>query len=308
MEIVKENRKAGMPMISFSKYHGCGNSFVIVKEEDLREYTGSGAAEASYGDFAVKACAEHTGAGADGLIAVREEPELEMVFFNRDGSRAPMCGNGIRCFANFCYDENIRRDRSYPVKTLAGDMIVDVVSFDPFQVKIDMGTPVFFPGSIGVDSAEDDFLGREIEIDWKGVEKVNLKVDSFFMGTVHTVVFADDVEKSFGRKLDEELMEEAGKLICNHPVFSEKTNVNFVSVKDKNTLKMRTYERGVGMTLACGTGACACVVAASRKGLCERSAEVMLPLGSLNIEIRDGGHVYMQGPSVKIFDGKFVEI
>ena len=132
-------------MISFSKYHGCGNSFVIVKEEDLREYTGSGATEASYGDFAVKACAEHTGAGADGLIAVREEPELEMVFFNRDGSRAPMCGNGIRCFANFCYDENIRRDRSYPVKTLAGDMIVDVVSFDQISGKDRYGHSCIFP-------------------------------------------------------------------------------------------------------------------------------------------------------------------
>lgn len=307
MEIMKKERKAGMPMIHFSKYHGCGNSFVIVKEEDLKEYTGSRDLEAFYGDFAVKACAEHTGAGADGLIIVREKPELEMVFFNRDGSRAPMCGNGIRCFANFCYDANIRKESSYTVKTLAGDMTVDITSFSPFVVRIDMGSPVFSPEAIGVDSAEEDFLGREIEID-DGGRKVSVKVDALFMGTVHTVVLADDIEESFGRKLDEELMKEAGRLICNHPVFAERTNVSFVSVENENTMKMRTYERGVGMTLACGTGACACVVAAERKGLCGKEVEVMLPLGSLKIEIRDDGHVFMQGSSVKILDGKFAEI
>lgn len=305
----KIKRKAGdaSNMVSFSKYHGCGNSFVIVKEEELRQYTGDTDFESACSEFAVKSCAEHTGAGADGMIVVREKPHLEMIFFNCDGSRAPMCGNGIRCFANFCYDEDICKDRKYAVKTLAGKMIVEVTSVNPFRVRIDMGSPLFFPEAIGVNSPDEDFFGKDIEIN-RCDENIKIKVYSMFMGTVHTVVFSDDIEESFGEKLDEKLMEEAGEIICNHPVFAEKTNVNFVSIQDKNTIKMRTYERGVGMTLACGTGACACVVAANKRGLCENDVEVILPIGRLYIEIRDDGHVYMQGPSVKIFDGNFVEI
>ena len=110
-------------MIRFSKYHGCGNSFVIVREKDV--------AGKDFSTLAEKMCCEQTGIGADGFIVVRTEPELEMVFYNRDGSRAPMCGNGIRCFARFCYDEDICTDRQFPVETLAGRMIVEAVSTEP---------------------------------------------------------------------------------------------------------------------------------------------------------------------------------
>ena len=215
-----------------------------------------------------------------------------MVFFNRDGSRAPMCGNGIRCFAHYCRDHKIRTGDAYPVKTMAGDMVVEVKSTDPFRAQIDMGCPIFDPAAVCVESDAPDLL--ELELSLK--DGNTLTVSSLFMGTIHTVLFVDDVEADWIETLGEE--------ICNAPTFAEKTNVNFVKVLDDHTLQMITYERGVGMTQACGTGACASVVTAARKGLCSKTAEVILPLGSLKIEIKDDGHVMMEGPSVHVLEGK----
>lgn len=283
-------------MISISKYHGCGNNFIIVKESDLpRAITMRDEASRieAYSQLAVNMCCINTGVGADGFIVVREEPELEMVFFNRDGSRAPMCGNGIRCFAHYCMDKGIREDAVYPVKTQAGEMTVNVTQDEPFRVRINMGKPVMNPQAIAVKSDEEDFMGKEITLKDGG----SCKVYSFFMGTIHTVIFVDEI--------DEEVLEPLGEEICNHPVYTEKTNVNFVKVVDKNTLEVLTYERGVGITFACGTGACASVVAASLCGMAEDSADVQLKLGTLGITIEEDGNVYMEGPSVHILDGTF---
>lgn len=283
-------------MLKFSKYHGCGNNFVMVREQQLIEYLG-GITEPEtkeYPAFAQKVCDINTGIGADGLIIVREEPALEMVFYNMDGSRAPMCGNGIRCFARFCLEEGIREEASYTVKTLAGDMVVEVTSREPFMARIDMGTPIFEPAAIAVDSKRSDFLGQQLEIS----DGSRWTVNSLFMGTVHTVVFVDDYD-SFD-------IEYVGRELCEHPAYTEKTNVNFVRVIDESTVEMKTYERGVGMTLACGTGACATAVVCALQGLCKSSIEVILQLGSLNIELKDDGHVFMEGPSVKIAEGILV--
>lgn len=283
-------------MLKFSKYHGCGNNFVMVREQELIEYLG-GITEPEtkeYPAFAQKVCDINTGIGADGLIIVREEPALEMVFYNMDGSRAPMCGNGIRCFARFCLEEGICEEASYAVKTLAGDMVVEVTSREPFMARIDMGTPIFEPAAIAVDSERSDFLGQQLEI----FDGSRWTVNSLFMGTVHTVVFVDDYD-SFD-------IEYVGRELCEHPTYTEKTNVNFVRVIDENTVEMKTYERGVGMTLACGTGACATAVVCALQGLCKSPVEVILQLGSLNIELKDDGHVFMEGPSVKIAEGILV--
>lgn len=295
-------------MLKFSKYHGCGNNFVMVREKEILEYIGASLEDGEAGNlsigadpetkeypaFAQKVCDINIGVGADGLIIVREEPELEMVFYNMDGSRAPMCGNGIRCFAYFCQEEGIREESSYVVKTLAGDMVVEVTSREPFMAKIDMGKPVFEPAAIAVKSENPDFLKQELEIS----DGSSWTVNSLFMGTVHTVVFVDDYE-SFD-------IVKVGKELCEHPTYTEKTNVNFVRVIDENTVEMKTYERGVGMTLACGTGACATAVVASLQGLCKSPIKVILQLGSLNIELKDDGRVFMEGPSVKIAEGELV--
>ncbi len=285
-------------MLNFSKYHGCGNNFVIVKEGELLEYLGLGNGanpeEKEYPVFAQRVCDINTGIGADGLIIVREEPQLEMVFYNMDGSRAPMCGNGIRCFAYFCQEEGIREEASYAVKTLAGDMVVEVTSREPFMARIDMGRPIYEPAAIAVKSERSDFMKQVLEIS----DGSKWTVNSLFMGTVHTVVFVDDHE-SFD-------IEYVGKELCEHPTYTEKTNVNFVRVIDVDTVEMKTYERGVGMTLACGTGACATAVVADMQGLCKSPTEVILELGSLNIELKDDGSVFMEGPSVKIAEGTLV--
>lgn len=260
----------------------------MVRERDLAVKYG----EAEYSAFAEKVCDINTGIGADGIIIVREEPELEMVFYNMDGSRAPMCGNGIRCFAHFCLSEGIRTEKEYKVKTLAGNMIVSVTSEEPFKACINMGKPIFSPESIAVKSDREDFLKQELAVS----DGSKWAVNSLFMGTVHTVVFVDDYD-SFD-------IEFVGKELCEHPTYTEKTNVNFVKVIDENTVEMKTYERGVGMTLACGTGACAATVVAYLQGLCKKRTEVILSLGSLTIELKDDGNVYMEGPSVKIAEGK----
>jgi len=274
-------------MVRFSKYHGCGNNFIIVRESDLAKSV----TEHGYPAFAQKVCDVNTGVGADGLIIVREEPALEMVFYNCDGSRAPMCGNGIRCFARYCMEEGIRQEMSYAVKTLAGDMVVSITCREPFMARINMGKPIFSPEAICVDSDREDFLRQTIVLKDGREQEVN----SLFMGTVHTVILVDGYDGIDVPALGEE--------ICNHPVFREKTNVNFVKRLRDGVLEMRTYERGVGMTLACGTGACASVVVAGLQGLTKGKTEVKLALGSLMIEISDDGTVYMEGPSVKILEG-----
>lgn len=282
-------------MIAISKYHGCGNNFVIIRENSLPvavKTKPEDARVAMYSDLALAVCDINTGVGADGMIIVREDPELEMVFFNQDGSRAPMCGNGIRCFAQYCADKEIRIEAEYPVKTLAGTMVVEVTQDDPFRVKINMGAPVLDPLAIKVETNEADYLDKEIPM----ADGSLMKVDSLFMGTIHTVVFVDDI--------DVNVLEPIGEEICNHPIYTEKTNVNFVKVVDRETIEVLTYERGVGITFACGTGACASVVMACVRGYIDKRADVLLKMGTLGIEIGGDGNVYMEGPSVHIFDGE----
>ena len=260
-------------MIQFAKYHGCGNNFIIVKEQDVQGQ--------DYGLLAQAVCCAATGIGADGLIIVRQEPELEMVFYNMDGSRAPMCGNGIRCFAAYCFDNGIQTEAVYPVKTLAGEMIV----------KIGMGKPSFRSADFGVLDGSETFLEQELE-----TTEGTFTVSSCFMGTVHTVVWVDEFPS-----------ESAASQLSNHPVFTEKTNVNFVKRIDSKTLAIKTFERGVGFTFACGTGACASLVMGLRQGRCDSKVTVRLPYGHLMIEQLEDGQVTMAGPAVRVAEGTYIQ-
>ncbi len=273
-------------MIDFAKYHGCGNDFIILTEQQ--------AGNRDYAELAINMCHRTLGIGADGLIIVKEEP-LEMVFYNSDGSRAPMCGNGIRCFAKYCYDEKIRMELEYLVETLAGIMGVRVVSVDPFLVEIKMGKPDFWPGQCKIDTTEQDFLKKSLPL------KDELReVSSCFMGTIHTVTWLDSLENTD--------LERLGEQISNHPIYQEKTNVNMVEVIDRNTLKLMTFERGAGMTYACGTGACASVVIGVLENKCEKEVDVVLPYGTLHIAQKEDDEVFMTGPAVRIGQGCFEEI
>jgi diaminopimelate epimerase len=264
----------------FAKYHGLGNDFILVEEEEVQTFDA--------GNLAKALCNRHTGIGADGLIVLRQKPPLEMFFYNSDGSTAPMCGNGIRCLAHYLYTSGLSLNK-YAVKTGAGEIHVEVVSEEPFLAKINMGKPDFNPANIPVNTNQKEFINQTLTI----YDNEVVALSSVFMGTVHTVVFVDDLEKIN--------IEKTGEAICHHPLFPNRTNVNFVQVIDRETLRVRTYERGVGPTLACGSGCCASAVISEKLGHTGATVRVELALGVLQIEA--GENVYMTGPAVRVYDG-----
>lgn len=295
-------------MIKFTKYHGCGNDFIIINSKALKEKNIKN--DDSYAKLATSICHRNTGVGADGLIIVVEKPEdavpVEMIIFNSDGSYAPMCGNGIRCFAKYCYDEGIATEDIYPVKTGAGVMIVGVKSREPFLVEIDMGKPDFNAKKSAIDTDLPEFINQKIDtfkiLDSACEDELNITLSTFFMGTIHTVIWEEDGAQAWWI----EGYESREEFVSNLPIFKEKTNVNVVTPIDRDNIKLKTYERGAGYTLACGTGACASVVYGIREGKLNNKVKVMLPLGELIIRQDEDGTVFMEGPSEKIAEGEFL--
>jgi diaminopimelate epimerase len=317
-------------VIKFAKYHGCGNDFLIVTDGDIAMYLGAEKADVvrdggseAISQLTRELCARNTGIGGDGLIIVKQNP-LEMIIYNSDGSRAPMCGNGIRCFAAYCADEEIapRNLTEYPVETLAGPVDVKILSHEPFLVEIGMGLPDFDISRLGISAeaacapAEQDmtqgehmFINREIIVDGG-----RLVVTSVFMGTIHTVVWLDDIEgagvhpwtRINGGFAVEESLVALGRRLSEHPIFSEKTNVNLAHVLNADEIELITYERGAGLTAACGTGACAVVVIGSLAGRVKKNVTVRLPYGKLEIRQDDDGQVFMTGPAERIATGAYL--
>lgn len=267
--------------IAFRKYHGCGNDFILVKDSELEK--------SLLPELIVKICDRHTGVGADGFIVVKTDP-LEMVYYNQDGSRAPMCGNGIRCFSQFCVDEGIVHQTVFHVFTLAGDKVIKIS--EPGMFEVDMGKPDL--ENLSLVGTTEKIWGYPYRLkDGKTVFLYTL-----FQSTIHTVIFVEDLKRVH--------MEEIGKQICEDSLFEKQTNVNFVQVIDSRHLRMQTYERGCGITLACGTGACAAVSVAYRLGKCEKEVKVSLPRGQLKIQIDDEGQVKMTGPARCIAKGDYI--
>jgi diaminopimelate epimerase len=268
--------------LAFSKYHGLGNDFILMHESEAAKVE-------NRTDLIVKACDRHCGIGADGMIFVKQDP-LEMIYYNQDGSRAPMCGNGIRCFSAFCKDEGVTDQKQFDVQTLAGIKNVTITNDDPFTVSVYMGQGEFTPEKIGVDLEQ---------VPWNyplSVLNTTKHIYSFFMSTVHTVLFCEDAFKD---------IEQEGKAICMHPLFSEQTNVNFTQVIDRHTLKVQTYERGCGVTLACGTGVCAAALTAYKLGLTDSHMRVILKKGALTIDIDQNLGVTMSGPAALVCKGEY---
>lgn len=254
-----------------SKYHGLGNDFIITEFDE----------NINYSAYAIKFCKRRVSIGADGFIVVKKNP-LEMIFFNADGSYAPMCGNGIRAFARYVYEKNIVKSLVFDVITGAGIMKIEILDTVNFDIKINMGSPKF----------DLDLLSTDALVHAINLSNYQFKVYSIFLGTVHSVVFSDHVVRD---------SEKFGEMISNNEFFKDKTNVNFINVLDRNTIVMRTYERGVGLTLACGTGACSSVVVANNLGLVDDEVIVLLEEGRLLITL-DDNNVYMQGFATKVFD------
>jgi diaminopimelate epimerase len=266
--------------LKFVKMQGLGNDFILLDNSDSR---------VSLKPEGIRLlCDRHFGVGADGVIIVSpcDRADLKMRIFNSDGSEAEMCGNGIRCFALYARDRGLVPGPELSVETLAG-IIRPRIERD--KVVVDMGEPEFDPEKIPVN------LPGEV-IDYPVVfEGKNVSITCVSMGNPHCVIFFPPGEKP--------PVAELGPVIETDPLFPEKTNVEFIHVLNDREVNFQVWERGAGMTLACGTGACAAAVAAARTGRTGRQVLVRLPGGDLDIEWREDNHIFMTGPAVEVFRG-----
>ncbi len=281
--------------MKFTKMHGCGNDYIYVDGEKEK------IAADSKAQLVRRLSDRHFGIGGDGVIFINpsKEADFEMEMYNMDGSRAEMCGNGIRCVAKFVYDKGLTEKTSISVISTGKVKYLDLSVEDGkvSTVKVNMGPPVLKASDIPViaDNGEEPVIAKDIEVDGK-----NYKMTCVSMGNPHAVIFADDVA---GLKL-----EEIGPKFETHQRFPKKVNTEFVKVIDRDTVEMRVWERGTGETLACGTGACATAVACILNGLTNDTVTVKLLGGSLQIRWdKEADLVYMTGPASTVFEGE-VEI
>jgi len=302
--------------IEFTKYHGLGNDFILIDNR-------SSSQPALTPLQAVKLCDRHFGIGADGVIfALRGENDTDysMRIFNSDGSEPEMCGNGIRCLAGFLADlegvgrggvtpplqewgvgkdahspiNNQQSTITYRIQTLAG-VITPQLMLDG-QVKVDMGIPRLLAAEIPTTMrpADEKVINQPLQV----------ALNSWFvtcvsMGNPHCITFVEDVAAI--------PLEAIGSEFEHHPAFPQRTNTEFIQVVRRDYLKMRVWERGAGITLACGTGACAALVAGVLTGRCDRAATVELPGGCLQIEWSEiDQHLYMTGPQDRVFTGNII--
>ena len=250
--------------IKFEKWQGLGNDFIILFDDIATS------------DLAIRLCDRNFGIGADGIFCPTKSVSADIgwKFFNSDGTIAQMCGNGIRCFAQFVKKHNIVSKDTFTVETLAGIKTPEII--DNKKVRVNMGTPVF---------------DKNIEIE-------GYKAFLVSMGNPHCVIFTEDNT--------ENLAKTKGKVIENNPVFPEKTNVEFANIISNNRIKMNVWERGCGITLACGTGACATVAAGVKNGFISNICDVVLPGGILNIDYSKE-NIFMTGDAVCVFSGEYLE-
>ncbi|MBR4343472.1 MAG: diaminopimelate epimerase [Lachnospiraceae bacterium] len=288
--------------MKFTKMHGCGNDYVYI--DCFRENP------IDPEQIAIKLSDRHFGIGGDGVIFIRpsEVADCMMDMYNLDGSRGKMCGNGIRCVGKYAYDHGIVNKTEINIETLSG--IKKLILFPGEngkieKVKVDMGSAEFDPAKIplnveiltssGIKYENGPIKKYPLEINGK-----TLKFTFVSMGNPHAVTFIDDTAgldiAAYGPKAE-----------C-HGMFPEKANIEFIQIVDREHINMRVWERGSGETFACGTGACAAVVACVENGLTECNVEVSLLGGKLNITYnKEDGRVFMTGPAVEVFNGEISE-
>ncbi|WP_269624798.1 diaminopimelate epimerase [Prochlorococcus marinus] len=278
---------------NFSKYHGLGNDFIIF---DARDNNLDNLFTENKDNFIEHLCNRNFGIGADGIILILESNDkcfVRMKIFNSDGSEPEMCGNGIRCLIAYLNDnKEIKNSSAIPIETKAG--LIHTSIQDNQNIKVNMGEPILSPQDIPT-----KLLMNNLTVP-NGKIKINdqiLNIYAVSMGNPHMIVFVNKIDnipfKAWGRSLEK------------HNTFPNNTNVHFVELIDKSNIKVKVWERGCGPTLACGTGACACVVITSKLGKTLNKANVYLPGGKLEIEWpNQAGPVLMQGPALKVFSGE----
>jgi diaminopimelate epimerase len=283
-----------MEKIEFSKLNGQGNDFILIDATSKK---------LSLSDKkVVEMCDRNFGIGADGLILIKKSDiaELKMEIYNSDGSIAEMCGNGIRCLARFAMEKGIIKNKRIKVETAAGtkEIFIDIRNKKAGKIKVNMGIPEFTPEKVPVIiKNNDNALNYKIT-----VESKDFYINCVSMGNPHCVIFLEDNDS-----LKNYPVSRWGPLIENHAIFPEKTNVEFIKIRNKGMLDMRVWERGVGETLACGTGACAAAVCAIKLGkVSKNNIDISLPGGISNVFWDNADlNVYLEGEVNYKFDGVY---
>ena len=278
---------------NFSKYQGLGNDFIIF---DARCNNLDHLFSKNKDNFIEHLCNRKFGIGADGIILILESNNkcfVRMKIYNSDGSEPEMCGNGIRCLIAFLNDNNeINELSEIPIETKAGLILTSIDGNE--NIKVNMGEPILSPLDIPT-----KLLMNSLKVP-NGVITLKdqiLHVYAASMGNPHMIVFVNDIEGI--------PFQEWGSFLEKHNTFPNDTNVHFVEIIDKSNIKVKVWERGCGPTLACGTGACACLVVTSKLGKTLNNANVYLPGGKLEVEWpNQSGPVFMQGPALKVFSGE----
>ena len=281
-------------LITFSKMHGLGNDYIVFDESAKILIP-----EEKKPEIVEEICRRGFSVGADGVILVTpttdEDADIRFRIFNSDGSEAEMCGNGIRCFAKYVYENEIFNSDEILVETGGGikEVDLDVEGGEVIASTVDMGVATFKSTDIPMISDKDEFLDSELMVDGKP-----FNITAVNVGNPHAVIFTENIEDIELNKI--------GPLIENHPAFPQKTNVHFVKIINRNEIDMITWERGAGFTLACGTGATSCVIAGFKLGKLDEEVEVHLPGGELLIIVYEMGEevrIFMEGEAVLVFDG-----
>ncbi|HZK68359.1 MAG TPA: diaminopimelate epimerase [Paludibacter sp.] len=275
--------------MKFTKMHGIGNDYIYVNgfEEKIEDPV----------SFAIFYSNRHKGIGSDGLVMIlpSENSDFRMRMFNADGSESEMCGNASRCIGKFVYDKGLTDKKEVTLETLAGVKILKLTVDADNKVKsvtVDMGEPILNGELIPTTFKQDKVINEAVTFS----PEINYNITCVSMGNPHAVIFTSGISE-----LD---LPKVGPVIENASIFPRRTNTEFIEVLSKDRLKMRVWERGSGETLACGTGACASVVAAVLNGHTERKATVELLGGELTIEWKaDDNHVYLTGGATTVFEG-----
>lgn len=271
----------------FTKMHGLGNDFVVVEAWE-------GLPATNLTSLAQLVCHRHRGIGADGLVFLlpSEVADCRMQIYNADGSLAEMCGNALRCVSKYVYDHGHCQWPDLTVETLAGikQVHLEIVGGQVEQIRVDMGFPMLEPSRIPMLTMTNPPAAIPIEVHGQ-----RFAVTGVGVGVPHAVIFVPDIEK-----VD---LAQVGASLERHPIFPWETNADFVQVINSRRVLVRVWERGAGATLACGTGACAVVVACVLNGLTEEQVDVELPGGILQICWQDRQRLYMTGPATEVFSG-----
>lgn len=275
--------------MKFTKMEGCGNDYVYVNgfEEKIDNPN----------EVAIAVSDRHFGIGSDGLIIINpsEVADFKMCMYNADGSEGKMCGNGIRCVAKYVYDFNLTDKDVITVETLSGikTLKLNVENGKVKTVRVNMGAPILECDKVPVKYDDENMINKPVKVDGK-----TFNITCVSMGNPHAVTFINDT--------DNLEIEKIGPKFENNEIFPDKVNTEFIQIIDKNIVKMRVWERGSGETFACGTGACASVVASVLNGLTENKVTVKLLGGDLEIEYnQDENTVYMTGPARVVFTGEY---